>query len=68
MEFDEKDFSLSKELLRDIVKALVAGDIYGQASYYQVINKRNEIFLEAMRVINDEELYSRTIATPSGRK
>lgn len=68
VEFDEKDFALSKELLRDIVKALVAGDIYGPASYYQVINKRNEIFLEAMRVINDEELYSRTIATPSGRK
>lgn len=57
IDFDEKQFAESKELLRDIVKALVANDLFGNGAYFQVMNRRNDIFKEALRVINDDRLY-----------
>lgn len=65
IEFNEEQFATSKELLRDIVKALIANDIFNNSAYFQVINRRNPIFKEALRVINDDRLYNKTIAPDS---
>ena len=54
---DDEQFATSKELLRDILKAVIANDLFNTSTYFQVINKRNDIFQEALKIINDEQRY-----------
>ena len=57
VKFNEEQFNVSREMLRTVVKALVARDIYDMEAYFRIVNRRNNIFTEALRVINDDKLY-----------
>ena len=57
VKFNEEQFNVSREMLRTIVKALVARDVYNMEAYFRIVNRRNNIFTEALRVINDDKLY-----------
>lgn len=57
VKFNEEQFDVSREMLRTIVKALVARDVYNMEAYFRIVNRRNNIFTEALRVINDDKLY-----------
>lgn len=59
IKLDEEQFGKSKELLRNVVKALLARDAYTDpAAFYMVSNHRNPIFLRALEIINDDKLYN----------
>lgn len=58
IEFDSVQYVRSKALIADVVKALIARDVYADVSAYNmVINHRDPIFKEALRVINDDARY-----------
>ena len=62
IKYDEEKYRISENLLKDIIKGLVARDIFGDASAYSVIlNHRNRDLQAAIAVLNDRERYQRLL-------
>lgn len=61
VEFNEEQFAASKELLRVFLKAAIANDLFNVSAYYQVVNEQNDIYREALRIINDDSRYKQII-------
>ena len=62
VKYDEEKFRTSEALLKDIIKGLIARDVYGSASAYSVIiNHRNRDLMAAIEVLNDRERYDRLL-------
>ena len=62
VKYDEEKFRTSESLLKDIVKGLIARDVYSSASAYSVvINHRNRDLKAAIEVLNDRERYARLL-------
>ena len=62
VKYDEEKFRTSEALLKDIIKGLIARDVYGSASAYSVIiNHRNRDLKAAIEVLNDRERYDRLL-------
>ena len=60
--YDEEKYRTSEALLKDIVKGLIARDIYGDPGAYSVIiNHRNHDVKAAFDVLNDRERYQRLL-------
>lgn len=55
IEFNQDEFEKCKPLLRTYLKGLIGRDIYDSETYFKVINLDNDIFKEALRVINSDE-------------
>lgn len=55
VEINEEQFLISEPLIKMIVKALIARDIYGTESYFKVFNMHDPIFKEAVRLIGSDE-------------
>jgi carboxyl-terminal processing protease len=58
IEFDEEQFNKSKELISLQMKAIIARDLFDISDYFQIINEKNDSYLEALRIINDDERYN----------
>ncbi len=62
VKYDEEKFRTSESLLKDIIKGLIARDVYSSASAYSVvINHRNRDLKAAIEVLNDRERYDRLL-------
>ena len=61
IEYKEEEYNRSKPLIALQIKALIARDLYDMAEYFQVINDDNASFKEALRIINDEEVYNKEL-------
>ena len=62
IKFDEEKYRTSEQLLKDIVKGLIARDVYGDPSAYSVIiNHRNKDLKAALEVLNDRERFNRLL-------
>lgn len=61
IEFNEEQLNRSRRLIMLQVKALIARDLYEMSEYFQVINDDNESFQEALRIINNKDLYTREL-------
>ena len=62
VKYDEEKYRTSESLIKDIVKGLIARDVYGDASAYSVIiNHRNRDLKAAYDVLNDRERYDRLL-------
>ncbi len=61
IEFNEEQFSQSKELIKIQLKALIASDLWGINEYYQVINQVNDSFLKAVELLQNPELYNKVL-------
>ncbi len=60
--YDAEQYETSNRLLRDIIKGLIARDVYGdQSAYSVIINHRNRDLQAAREVLNDRELYDRLL-------
>lgn len=68
VECDEESFGRSDKLLRNVLKALVANDIFGTSAYFQVINADNDIFKEALRIATDTQAYNAILSPKNGLK
>lgn len=59
VEFDEEQWQRSRELVRNVVCALIARDTYTDpAAYYVIANRRNPIFKSALKIISDDQIYT----------
>lgn len=62
VELNEEQYAKSKELLRTFLKAAIANDLFNTSAYFQVVNDRNDIFQEALRIINDDACYKKLLS------
>ncbi len=61
IEWNEEEFSKSKDLIFTQIKALMARDLYDSSAYFTIINDENDIFKEGQRIINDKQAYNRLL-------
>ncbi len=62
VKYDEEKYHTSENLLKDIVKGLIARDVYGdQSAYNIIINHRNKDLQAAVEVLNDRERFDRLL-------
>ena len=62
VKYDEEKYRTSQLLLKDIVKGLIARDVYGdQSAYNVIINHRNKDLQAAVEVLNDRERFNRLL-------
>ena len=54
-------FEKVKSIIKLQIKALIARDLYDMSEYYQVINDENDSFKEALRIINEDNLYNKKL-------
>jgi carboxyl-terminal processing protease len=53
IEFSEEDYKLSQDLLHLRLKAMVAQNIWDYQAFYQIFNRKNEIFMEAYNALKN---------------
>ncbi len=64
VKINEEELEKSRELLRNVTKALIARDVYTDpAAFYVVNNHRNPIFLRALEIINDDKEYAKKLVS-----
>lgn len=73
VDFDKSQFAKSKEMLRTFVKAAIANDLFSTGAYFQIVNEQNDIYKEALSIINDDARYRKIISprteqTPENKK
>ena len=73
VDFDKSQFARSKEMLRTFVKAAIANDLFSTGAYFQIVNEQNDIYKEALSIINDDARYRKIISprteqTPEKKK
>lgn len=73
VDFDKSQFAKSKEMLRTFVKAAIANDLFSTGAYSQIVNEQNDIYKEALSIINDDARYRKIISprteqTPEKKK
>lgn len=73
VDFDKSQFAKSKEMLRTFVKATIANDLFSTGAYFQIVNEQNDIYKEALSIINDDAHYRKIISprteqTPEKKK
>ncbi len=62
VKYDENQFATSRNLLSRVMKGIIARDVFTDTSAYTIIiNHDNPDLKEAMRVLNDDELYNRLL-------
>ncbi|MBQ9822014.1 MAG: S41 family peptidase [Muribaculaceae bacterium] len=62
VKYDEEKYRTSEQLLKDIIKGLIARDVYGdQSAYNVIINHRNRDLRAAIAVLNDRERFDRLL-------
>ena len=62
VKYDEEKYRTSEQLLKDIIKGLIARDVYGdQSAYNIIINHRNKDLQAAIEVLNDRERFDRLL-------
>lgn len=60
VDFDKSQFAKSKEMLRTFVKAAIANDLFSTGAYFQIVNEQNDIYKEALSIINDDARYRKS--------
>jgi carboxyl-terminal processing protease len=55
VEYNEEQFQCSKSLFQDVIKSLIGRDVYTDETFYKIWNRSNDIYLEALRMINSPE-------------
>ncbi len=63
IEYNADQAAQSRPLFAMVIKALIARDIYDNASYFKVYNEYDPIFREALRLINSPE-YDKILSAP----
>lgn len=62
VDFNKSQFAKSKEMLRTFVKAAIASDLFSTGAYFQIVNEQNDIYKEALSIINDDARYRKIIS------
>jgi len=62
LEFDEEQWSISKDQIALLFKGYVARDLYGMGNFYEVFNPANEVFNKAVEILNNPSLLKQKLA------
>jgi len=53
VEFDEADFTKSKDYLKVLMKAHLGRQLYDDSAFYKVVNDINEVYLQALNLFDE---------------
>ncbi len=57
IKFNEEQYMRSKPLITNILKALVARDLFDTEAYFRIYNHNNDLVQQAMKTINNDKEY-----------
>lgn len=57
IELNVEELELSRNLFKEMIKALIGRDIFGEEAFYKVINERDPIFKEALQLIESDRYF-----------
>lgn len=58
---NEDELNVCRELLRHVMKSLIARDLFDMEAYFQVYNHRNTLVKEALDIISDDSVYEQVL-------
>lgn len=58
VEWNEEEYSKSRDLIFVQLKALIARDLYDSSAFFRIINEENDIYLEGLKIILDDKRYN----------
>ncbi len=58
LEFNEEEYNKSLKSLKVNLKALIARDLFTNSEFFEVFNELDQIYIEAVKVILDKDLYN----------
>ncbi len=58
VKLNEKQLEISRPLISEQIKALVARDLFTASEYYQVINELSDAYIKAVQIIESKKEYS----------
>lgn len=61
IKYNEEQYRCSEKLIKTVVKANIASDVYGSKSFYKVTNPSDNAFKVALDLINNDEEYYRLL-------
>lgn len=61
VKFNKEDYEKSEFLIKDVVKALVARDLFDMEAYFRIMNHNNELVKSALLIINDDKEYHKRL-------
>ena len=61
VEYNEEQFSQSKDLIKVQLKSLIASDLWGMNEYYQIMNQVSDSYLKAVELLRDPKLYNKIL-------
>ncbi|MDR2057028.1 MAG: S41 family peptidase [Dysgonamonadaceae bacterium] len=60
-EVDMEQFEISKSLIQNHIKAMIARDLWHLSEYYQIFNKENNTLKRAIQIIKSDEEYNKLL-------
>ena len=61
IKYNDEQYHRSEALLKMVVKANIASDMYGSKSFYKVSNPYDQTYKAALYLINNKEEYERLL-------
>lgn len=61
VKYDKQQYERSEQLLKIVLKANIASDLYGSKSFYKVYNPYDDSYKAALNLINNKEEYNRRL-------
>jgi carboxyl-terminal processing protease len=58
---DEEEFVISRDLIANQLRALIARDLFTMSEYFQIINAHDDAFMKAMEIIRERRYYQSMI-------
>ena len=62
LEYNEKEWNISKDRISLLFKGYVARDLFGTGNFYEVFNPTNEVFNKAVEILDNPLLHQRKLA------
>ena len=60
--FDETDWNISEAQIALLLKSYMARDLYGNEYFFEVINSSDEVFLEAVKILENPSMLHQKLA------
>ncbi len=61
IEFTDEEKQTSAESIKNMIKALLARDLWDNSEYFEIINPRREEYVKAIEVLKDKKLYQKKL-------
>jgi len=58
LNFEKNEFEKSRKMINLLIKAYIARDLWSTTEFYKIYNQKNPIFLKAVEILKNPELYT----------